>query len=794
MKKQEKLPNLSDTAVPTGIRIPRNIFIIFLMFMIQASAAFSQSIEGKIVDASTQEALSYANVAVMNARDSSLITGTASDEEGRFAVAVPEGDLFVRISRIGYEPYISAVTSRYMGIIKLSPSKDMLSEVVVTGNVKMFRMSGEGITADVQNTPLKNIGTLSDVIGQMPFVSKSDNSFTVLGKGSPAFYINNRLVRDNGELQRIRSNEIKKVTVVTNPGAEYDATVNSVIKIETYRPAGEGFSADLWTYNRYNSEWYTMDRASFNYRKGKLDIFAEIFYANMSFPKKRFWQAELFTEEGTRSVVSKRTDSDMVKFYTPKAGFNYMVNENHSFGVQYEYSNAYGNSHDYSIDTESSLNGKAEEPVHTRFAGDENSFSHYVNAYYNGQLCDWLNLKLDMDYKTSDGTNYGGSDNTQTDGTQEKLQTAEDKNYDLYAAKLTLKSPLWGGDMTYGAEGSYTRNEQNYSVTENDGIPGIQPNANRVKQHLYSAFVSYGRSFGRVSGEVGLRYEDVKSEYFEYDRLVKEQSRHHRRLFPSFRLSYEHNKDLHMELAYKNTVSRPAYQSLRSSVGYMGPYQYAAGNPYLQPAYTNSLTYTLGWKQFSLMGVYSRTTDYIAEFAELYLDNSLMWRMINIDKADFLTVSLNYNSAFGIWRPNYDISVDKNFVTHGNPGITYNKPTFNFNLRNGFSIKGWNFGADISGRTKGNSSYYLTYSTKFSWRTNVYVNTSFFGDKLLVGLEGIDIFDTVNDDYLNNFNGLDIYTENHMYRRTFMFSLTYRFNASPKRYKGSNASDEINRL
>lgn len=299
----------------------KNILTLLLLFT--NVSIFSQNLEGKIIDVTTQETLPFVNVAIMNVKDSSVVTGTVSDEEGKFSVTIPDGEFFVRISFIGYETYISDITSQDMGVIKLNPSKEMLSEVVVTGNAKMFRMSNEGITADVQNTSLKNIGTLSDVVGQMPFVSKSDNSFTVLGKGSPVFYINNRLVRDNSELQRIQSNEIKKVTVITNPGAEYDATVNSVIKIETYRPVGEGFSADLWTYNRYNSEWYTMDRASFNYRTGKLDIFAEMFYANMSFPKDRIWQFELFTEEGIRSVISKRSDSDMVKFYTPKGGFNY---------------------------------------------------------------------------------------------------------------------------------------------------------------------------------------------------------------------------------------------------------------------------------------------------------------------------------------------------------------------------------------------------------------------------------------------------------------------------------------
>ena len=84
----------------------------------------------------------------------------------------------------------------------------------------------------------------------------------------------------------------------------------------------------------------------------------------------------------------------------------------------------------------------------------------------------------------------------------------------------------------------------------------------------------------------------------------------------------------------------------------MGPYQYATGNPLLQPTYTNSLTYMLKWKQFMLMGIYRKVTDYTAEVSELYMENSILSRVMNIDYSKFLTVALNYSSALGIWRPN----------------------------------------------------------------------------------------------------------------------------------------------
>ena len=69
---------------------------------------------------------------------------------------------------------------------------------------------------------------------------KNGDAISVLGKGTPLIYINNRLVRNDNELERLSSTHIKKVTVITNPGPEYDASVSAVVLIEAIRPPGEG--------------------------------------------------------------------------------------------------------------------------------------------------------------------------------------------------------------------------------------------------------------------------------------------------------------------------------------------------------------------------------------------------------------------------------------------------------------------------------------------------------------------------------------------------------------------------
>lgn len=771
----------------------KTIITLFILLSIPLQGLFAQSVKGKVIDSTTKEALPFANIVILQAADSAFVTGTVTDDDGAFSMVFPPKESIIRVSLIGYETYTKPFRSHDFQAIALTPKHEMLSEIVVTGHAKMFKLENGGISADIQNTPLKNIGNLSDVLGQMPFVTKDNNSFTVLGKGSPIFYINNRLVRDNNDLLRMSSNEIKKVTVVTNPGAEYDASVNAVIKIETFRPAGEGFSVDLWTYNRYNSEWYTQDRISLNYRTKNLDIFANMEYANMSFPKDRIWTTEIQTDEGERTVISKRTDSDMWKFYTPKIGFNYIVNTDHSFGAQYEYFNNYDRNYNYDINTNVLFKGIEETPINTQTQGDKNDYSHYINAYYNGKIAEWINLKLDLDYKTSEANGYNDADNESNNNNAEKLRTLSGGNYDLYAGKLSLQTPLWGGNLVYGAEASHTYNEQFSNVEENTGIPGINSSTNEVTQNLYAGFISYSHTFGAFSGEAGLRYENVNSEYYENEKFVEEQSRRHQRLFPIFRLSYNRSKDLRMELAYRNTITRPSYNDLRSIIGYMGPYTYAKGNPLLQPTYTNNLTFMLGWKHFKLMGIYSKSEDYIIEMGKLYMNNSVMLTPENIDKTQFLTASLNYSNMFGIWRPNWDIGILSNFITDGQTNISYNKPVFAANLRNSFSIQGWNFGLDISGNSKGHNNA-LAYNEKFSWATNIYVNRSFFNKQLLVGVQGNDIFGTRTDDISYQFDSLNMYYDNTMYRRNLVFSLTYRFNATSKRYKGSNATNELRRL
>ena len=91
------------------------------------------------------------------------------------------------------------------------------------------------------------MGNANDVLGHLPGIITTAKGIAVFGKGKPLVYINGRKVNNDNLLEQLKSNKIKKVEVVMNPGARYNATVNAVIRITSERAPGEGLAFDSTT-------------------------------------------------------------------------------------------------------------------------------------------------------------------------------------------------------------------------------------------------------------------------------------------------------------------------------------------------------------------------------------------------------------------------------------------------------------------------------------------------------------------------------------------------------------------
>ena len=171
---------------------------------------------GTIIDEQGQP-LAYANIAVLNPADSTLLCGGVSNESGYFAVPIEQDNVLARISYIGYKTVYRHYKGSELGIIRMQPEAQTLKGVTVKGHRLLYSATDRGLQVSIQGTPLEQFGSASEMLSHLPLMMSNG---TIAGHGKPEIYINNKKVHNESELDRLRADEILSAEIITNPGAE----------------------------------------------------------------------------------------------------------------------------------------------------------------------------------------------------------------------------------------------------------------------------------------------------------------------------------------------------------------------------------------------------------------------------------------------------------------------------------------------------------------------------------------------------------------------------------------------
>ncbi len=174
------------------------------VIMVECTQKASAKMLGRIVD-THHRSVDFANVALLNVRDSSFITGGVTNENGLFVIPCEARKAIVRVSCVGYQTAYQTYDTGKIGAITLREATMNLQKVVVKGHRKIYRTEGTKLVVDVQKSVLSDFGNADDVIAQLPTVSGGDGSYTVFGRGDAEVYIDNRKMRDKSELSRLNS-------------------------------------------------------------------------------------------------------------------------------------------------------------------------------------------------------------------------------------------------------------------------------------------------------------------------------------------------------------------------------------------------------------------------------------------------------------------------------------------------------------------------------------------------------------------------------------------------------------
>lgn len=750
----------------------KNIFILLILNIIFLPVK-AQEINGRIVDVA-KHPLEFVNVSLLSKQDSSIIGGSVTNESGVFIIKYDTNlnDVLIKMSRVGYKSLFLAA-KHDMGDVVLAESDTLLNEVVVNAIRPTFKMRNGKLNVNVQHTMLANNGNALEVLSAVPFVNRSGDGVSVIGRGTPIIYIDNRKVSDMADLKKLQSNEIKSIQTDLHPGAAYGSEVRAVIKI-TLINHEEGLSGTFVGQAYQTKCTNGMGYGHLNFRNGKWDVFCGLSSQyNRKAPNS---DNELtFESNHTQTTVLQQFDNKYKSFsLNPDFGFDYSDNGKNEFGIKYSFTRfPHINSLLYGTST-TLLNSTTEETAGTNLNSKSGKYVHSANGYY---IKSWKGntLNLSVDYLNGESKEWYSSAWSE----MQDITSNSHSYYDLLIAKASLSHKLWGGTLNYGTEWSKTNHKQQYKSQESELTDMVESN-DRNEQLLAALFVSQSKEFGKFSSEMGLRMEYADYRFYQDGVKDAETSKKYFRLLPSIEIDYD-TDNLSFSLSFDNTIRRPSYSQLSSSMVYVDKYTYQRGNPLLRPSYDYVLDFVATWKDFSFDISHTWYEDRILQtYGKTTNQSAVVFETNNIPHYREWGATLDYSPNLRFWRPKAEISVFKQKMSYH--GETYNKPYFTYELDNVFRINNHiNLSFDLWGTARGHQ--YLS-DMKPTFRADFAVNSSFCKNRLGLWLKVTDLFNTDKEWYVTNINNIRFGKANHVDTRGIMLQVRYSFNPQRNKYKG----------
>lgn len=755
-------------------------------------SVFAQNITGVVKD-KEDNALEFVNVILLSLPDSTFITGTVTNEKGEFMLdpnKMDNGKMLIRLSFIGYETKI--VPAAVEQTIILKDDNQILGEVVVQGNLPRIEIKNDALVTTIQNTVLSKAGTGNDVLKRLPSLTGDNGVFSVFGKGEAKIYINNREMRNVSELDNLNSADIRNVEIVNNPGARYDATVKAVIRINTIPKAGDGFSFDVRSSYYQSQNVDLREQLNMNFRKNGWDLFATFSYnqdewIQDSDLRQKTYADTLWTQEN--KLYYNGTSSSLSGI----SGVNYEISPSHFVGLKYTLS-VYPTSTSLSeINSTVFADGVFYDKWSNKEIKTESDKPlHRMNAYYNGTIGN-LNIDLNADYYAANSYSASSAIEISQEFNDRNIDSENKVDNRLFASKLVLSHTLAGGQLSAGSEYTNTNRKDKYMNVQN-----IVPSSNTaIQEQNIAFFAEYSRPISIGQFGIGLRYENINSEYFENEVLNKEQSRRYSQWFPNISFGTK-IKNVGLQLSYTAKTKRPSYRQLSSNVFYGNRFLLQTGNPFLKPATIHDVTLVGSWRFVQLMMSCKDERNAVIYWTEQDQNNPaisvLAYR--NLEKMPNFTLFASLSPTVGIWSPQLSAGFIKQWVTimSSDKPVKLNKPLAIVSLNNSLRLsKGYIFTLDAQYMGEGDSQN--VHLIKNNVVINAAISKSFFNDRLSLSLKGHDLFWQDKEGNLLYNAQMELYQMNRRDSRELELTVRYRFNTAKSKYKGTGAGEsEINRL
>jgi len=610
------------------------------MMCLTLSAVAQGTISGRVYDSKSGQAVEYATVAVLNPKDSSLATGTVTNEKGAFTVKVNNGRYLVRISFMGYTPYFHPTVVNVndkspkvnLGKIELVPGAVMMDEVVVTAERTLVEYQLDKRVVNVDKNLVAGGGTATEVLQNVPSVAvDNDGNVTLRGSSNVKVLINGRPYELMGNdleslLEQIPASSVESVEVITNPSAKYDpegmsGIINIKLKEQTSLAQGLNGVASLnggaplpFLFPQGMPQFIPTATGSINlnYTTEKYNLF---FSADGGMRNRGHWGTS-YRERLRADTAWSRDTADQYGIRggfmgSVKVGGEYYFDKQNSLLLSYQLRGGQRLRQNYMDSRDLFSEDHFLDYIQTD-TNDNRNVNHSFNLSYRKKFDEPdREFTADATYSMRHVQGQGRQEQVYNGDAQWDnyyLRTTETENHhQALNLKMNYVHPFatsWKLETGYEGRMDWPDQKALYFRTEYDSLHNLYTHPDEssnthftYNQQIHAAYATVGGKLTeKLSAQAGLRVEysyllgydvnhpqtdSVKKDYWEP--------------YPTLHLSYEINKSNSMQLSYSRRVRRPRMWDLNPYMEVREGQELSFGNPNLDPEFTNAfeLSYNL---------------------------------------------------------------------------------------------------------------------------------------------------------------------------------------------------------
>ncbi|MDR3339351.1 MAG: outer membrane beta-barrel family protein [Candidatus Symbiothrix sp.] len=769
-----------------------NIFIAIILFATVSFSGTAQTFTGRVY--CKELPVEFLNVLLFSS-DSTMLTGATTDSLGRYSIEysnigsnTKQNPSYLQFSSLQYKSKIVSIDSieHTDALIEVVENIKELDAIVVVGKQPIYKMSNGTFITNVSSSPaLKNSGSIDNLLNKIPFVYGKNGSYEVLGAGNAEIYLNKQKVQDPSILQSLRSQDIKTVEILKNPGAKYASDVNAVIIINTQkndRKSALSITQLLQQQNKLSS--YT--GINLNHANGPTDLNLNIAYSNTNMETQSNDKIQVFDKlnpSETNDDANINYHSDYIRMglgmnselgkkanigFTTNLNMGLMNNEVLSNGLKHFQGNS------ATFDSPTNANSIVKPLKST------------TNLYYSGKIKTTSinitdNFLLGRNYNTFEYAEKLNNVSVATDGKQKFL---------MNSLLISFNSPCTeGGNLEYGIELTHSINNNIFSYSQEQIETEMENSEINHTQTLYAGYLAYRYNVKSFSIYGGLRYTYEIPAYKENNISIKKGQYSPSVFSPSLSISYD-KENINAELSYRRTLSKPSYSSLNNFIVYESRYTYQQGNPLLDNQIKDMYSFNGMHKNFKLSFTYNAYKNSITSmlFPFKIEDGIVLRRLTNIPKYSDASLGLNWGTTYNRYSPTIQIAGGKQWLKYSHE--TFNSPFILISSDNYFKLeKQWGLNLYCAYTS---SKYELYARISHQWEYSISLTKQKNNFNINFNINNLFLPRFLSEEKkMNNISAFERVTQDFS---GISLTVSYRLNSIKPRYNNRKASDELQRF